>query len=339
MKSIVSSKMKRGGSHGLSYDTFELKFKKDVSEQDREGYLKNIPDSLKNDQISYIDDLQGRKFWNGQDFADIDWLNCGKDNLEVPSDPNDDNDPKKFGDPTVYFGLASNKVIHEKILNAGLPLNRKTHNEYIDNDGKSTSSQGSYGIYGALSKGTAVGYLQDPGALFEFQFSNNLDDKLKVGLMPEAPIAHPARFKNVNDARDEVFDIILSNNTFKITPKSFKYDPNKKVWVSNIAKLVNKYKYINFNLTHEFCPSYELLDPSIDHEKLKQVMDETGGLVLKEKAVEALKQADGDVGRALDILYGLDGGSRKKYDNSNRYYMKYIKYKAKYLKLKSTLGH
>ncbi|ARF09405.1 exodeoxyribonuclease III [Indivirus ILV1] len=51
-----------------------------------------------------------------------------------------------------------------------------------------------------------------------------------------------------------------------------------------------------------------------------------------------LKQEGGDVEREIDIL-PMAGSSRKKYDNYNRDYMKYIKYKAKYLKLKSTLGH
>ena len=212
----------------------ELKYRANVPNDEEEAYLATLPQDLKDAGVSYIDDLTGKLFTNSQVRASKSWIRkpiaTESDGLYVQPDPRDPDG--KFGDPSAV-GFKLNKSINKK--DSGLNLTRKEVNVKIYANGETSNSQGLYGIYGMFGDENVNLYAFDDTAItFIMKFNDVSKMNLKVGIMIEN---HPLRWKPSTDGRDDIYDIIISANTFKITPKSFKKVGDR--WYSPIATLQN----------------------------------------------------------------------------------------------------
>lgn len=209
----------------------ELKYRANVSDQEREAYLALIPASIREQNINYIDDLSGHDFSNIQVSASTDWIRMPNEGeplgLYVQPDPYDPDG--KFGDPTAV-GFRLNKSSNDEDQG----LNRKEANAKIYKNKQTSNSQGLYGIYGALGENIYFWDMYN-NIKFIMQFNDVSNMGLRVGIMTEG---HPLRWQPSTDGRDEMYDIILSDNTFKLTPKSFSKIGD--YWFSPIARLVRK---------------------------------------------------------------------------------------------------
>lgn len=208
----------------------ELKYRKDVSIEKEQEYLATLPTDLKEFGINYIDDLTGKFFTNSQPKANnTDWIRKPQSSepagLYVKLDPYD---PDHFGDPAAV-GFLNNKSTQIDNLGAN-----RTNENFKTRNGKTSNSQGLYGIYGLFGETNFYTFNYDAHILWKFKFNDVSGLDLKVGLMPEN---HPKRWTPSNDGRDDIYDIIISGNSFKITPKGFRKVNDR--WYSPIATLVS----------------------------------------------------------------------------------------------------
>ena len=227
----------------------ELKYRKDVTQDQTAAYLKTVPEQLKHTGISYIDDLTGKTFTNVQlTSGNEDWIRQPSrgepPGLYVKPDPND---PEHFGDPTAY-GFINNKSYDGS-------SNRTQVSIMIEQNGRTNNSQGLYGIYGMFGDENYYEWTYSGGdTMWKFKFNDVSDMNLTIGLMPEG---HPKRWTPSNDGRDEIYDIILSGNSFKITPKGFRKIKDR--FYSPIATLLSTKTHNPFNNKYKTNVNYEQL--------------------------------------------------------------------------------
>jgi len=216
----------------------ELKYRKDVLPEKEQEYFSTLPTALKDLGINYIDDLTNKVFTNSQPKENNDdWIRKPQPlesaGLYVKSDPND---PTHFGDPAAV-GFLNNKSINEDNKGAN-----RTNESFKIRNGQTSNSQGLYGIYGIFGEENFYIFNEKPHILWKFKFNNVSGLNLKIALMPED---HPKRWTPSNDGRDDIYDIIINGNSFKITPKGFKKVGDR--WYSPIATLVSNLPNNNFD--------------------------------------------------------------------------------------------